>query len=168
MSCASASTTQPSARRNTLRSELYEKDNTEMVPAHPGLAGGGAGPSGGGRLLPCSGRPPPHTGAGQSAGTERQLDAGNRPASRVWHSGKHGGKPDAEHPQHEAEVQPRAADGQETAFYTYDPGSGPAEMRLFAALPEGAAGKTLVLRCAEPSALSAMLSSEPVLAPRRN
>lgn len=58
----------------------------------------------------------------------------------------------------------RAADGQETAFYTYDPGSGPAEMRLFAALPEGAAGKTLVLRCAEPSALSAMLSSEPVLA----
>ena len=58
----------------------------------------------------------------------------------------------------------RAADGQETAFYTYDPGSGPAEMRLFAALPEGAAGKTLVLRCAEPSALSAMLSSKPVLA----
>lgn len=58
----------------------------------------------------------------------------------------------------------RAADGQETAFYTYDPGSGPAEMRLFAALPEGTAGKTLVLRCAEPSALSAMLSSEPVLA----
>lgn len=58
----------------------------------------------------------------------------------------------------------RAADGQETTFYTYDPGSGPAEMRLFAALPEGAAGKTLVLRCAEPSALSAMLSSEPVLA----
>lgn len=58
----------------------------------------------------------------------------------------------------------RAADGQETAFYTYDPGSGPAEMRLFAALPEGAAGKTLVLRCAEPSALSAMLSSESVLA----
>lgn len=58
----------------------------------------------------------------------------------------------------------RAADGQETVFYTYDPGSGPAEMRLFAALPEGAAGKTLVLRCAEPSALSAMLSSEPVLA----
>lgn len=50
----------------------------------------------------------------------------------------------------------RAADGQETAFYTYDPGSGPAEMRLFAALPEGAAGKTLVLRCAEPSALSAV------------
>ena len=46
----------------------------------------------------------------------------------------------------------RAADGQETVFYTYDPGSGPAEMRLFAALPEGAAGKTLVLRCAEPSA----------------
>lgn len=42
----------------------------------------------------------------------------------------------------------RAADGQETVFYTYDPGSGPAEMRLFAALPEGAAGKTLVLRCA--------------------
>lgn len=30
----------------------------------------------------------------------------------------------------------RAADGQETVFYTYDPGSGPAEMRLFAALPE--------------------------------
>lgn len=58
----------------------------------------------------------------------------------------------------------RAADGQETVFYTYDPGSGPAEMRLFAALPEGAAGKTLVLRCAEPSALSAMLSSESVLA----
>ena len=58
----------------------------------------------------------------------------------------------------------RAADGQETAFYTYDPGSGPAEMRLFAALPEGAAGKTLVLRCAEPSALSAMLSNESVLA----
>lgn len=58
----------------------------------------------------------------------------------------------------------RAADGQETAFYTYDPDSGPAEMRLFAALPEGAAGKTLVLRCAEPSALSAMLSSESVLA----
>ena len=58
----------------------------------------------------------------------------------------------------------RAADGQETVFYTYDPDSGPAEMRLFAALPEGAAGKTLVLRCAEPSALSAMLSSEPVLA----
>lgn len=58
----------------------------------------------------------------------------------------------------------RAADGQETAFYTYDPGSGPAEMRLFAALPEGAAGKTLVLRCAEPSALSAMLSRGPVLA----
>lgn len=58
----------------------------------------------------------------------------------------------------------RAADGQETVFYTYDPGSGPAEMRLFAALPEGAAGKTLVLRCAEPSALSAMLGSESVLA----
>ena len=58
----------------------------------------------------------------------------------------------------------RAADGQETAFYTYDPDSGPAEMRLFAALPEGAAGKTLVLRCAEPSALSAMLGSESVLA----
>ena len=58
----------------------------------------------------------------------------------------------------------RAADGQETVFYTYDPGSGPAEMRLFAALPEGAAGKTLVLRCAEPSALSVMLSSESVLA----
>ena len=58
----------------------------------------------------------------------------------------------------------RTADGQETVFYTYDPGSGPAEMRLFAALPEGAAGKTLVLRCAEPSALSAMLSSESVLA----
>lgn len=58
----------------------------------------------------------------------------------------------------------RAADGQETVFYTYNPGSGPAEMRLFAALPEGAAGKTLVLRCAEPSALSAMLSSESVLA----
>lgn len=58
----------------------------------------------------------------------------------------------------------RAADGQETGFYTYDPGSGPAEMRLFAALPEGAAGKTLVLRCAEPSALSVMLSSESVLA----
>lgn len=58
----------------------------------------------------------------------------------------------------------RAADGQETVFYTYDPGSGPAEMRLFAALPEGAAGKTLVLRCAEPSALSAMLSRGPVLA----
>ena len=58
----------------------------------------------------------------------------------------------------------RAADGKETAFYTYDPDSGPAEMRLFAALPEGAAGKTLVLHCAEPSALSTMLSSEPVLA----
>lgn len=58
----------------------------------------------------------------------------------------------------------RAADGKETAFYTYDPDSGPAEMRLFAALPEGAAGKTLVLRCAEPEALSAMLSSESVLA----
>lgn len=58
----------------------------------------------------------------------------------------------------------RAADGQETVFYTYDPDSGPAEMRLFAALPEGAAGKTLVLRCAEPSALSVMLSSESVLA----
>lgn len=58
----------------------------------------------------------------------------------------------------------RTADGQETVFYTYDPGSGPAEMRLFAALPEGAAGKTLVLRCAEPSALSAMLGSESVLA----
>ena len=62
---------------------LSEKNKTEMVPAHPGLAGGAAGPSGGGRLLPCSGRPPPHTGAGQSAGTERQLDAGNRPAGRV-------------------------------------------------------------------------------------
>ena len=48
--------------------------------------------------------------------------------------------------------------------FAYDPDSGPAEMRLFAALPEGAAGKTLVLRCAEPSALSAMLSSESVLA----
>lgn len=58
----------------------------------------------------------------------------------------------------------RAADGKETGFYTYDPDSGPAEMRLFAALPEGAAGKTLVLRCAEPEALSAMLSSESVLA----
>ena len=56
----------------------------------------------------------------------------------------------------------RAADGKETGFYTYDPDSGPAEMRLFAALPEGAAGKTLVLRCAEPEALSAMLSSESV------
>ena len=33
----------------------------------------------------------------------------------------------------------RAADGKETGFYTYDPDSGPAEMRLFAALPEGAA-----------------------------
>ena len=28
MSCARASTTQPSARRNTLRSELYEKNKT--------------------------------------------------------------------------------------------------------------------------------------------
>lgn len=58
----------------------------------------------------------------------------------------------------------QAADGQETVFYTYDPGSGPAEMQLFVPLPEGAAGKTLVLCCAEPSALSTMLRSESVLA----
>lgn len=67
--------------------------------------------------------------------------------------------------QHEAEVQPRAAGGGRSGdgVLYLRPGSGPAEMRLFAALPEGAAGKTLVLRCAEPSALSAMLSRGPVL-----
>ena len=46
----------------------------------------------------------------------------------------------------------RAADGQETAFYTYDPGSGPAEMRLFAALPEGAAFTRWCSSCSASSA----------------
>lgn len=57
----------------------------------------------------------------------------------------------------------RAADGQETAFYTYDPGSGPAEMRLFAALPDGAAGKTLRLEAEAPTTLSGMLRNEAAL-----
>lgn len=57
----------------------------------------------------------------------------------------------------------RAADGKETGFYTYDPDSGPAEMRLFAALPEGAAGKTLRLEAEAPTTLSGMLRNEAVL-----
>lgn len=55
-------------------------------------------------------------------------------------------------------------DGVENWFYEYQPEKGPVELRLFIALPDGAAGKTLVLCCAEPEALSAMLSSESVLA----
>ena len=62
----------------------------------------------------------------------------------------------------------RAADGQETAFYTYDPGSGPAEMRLFAALPEGAAGKTLVLRCGSRRPSARCWAASRCWPPRRN
>ena len=36
----------------------------------------------------------------------------------------------------------RDADGQETIFYTYEAGNGPAELRFFVALPDGAAGQT--------------------------
>lgn len=57
----------------------------------------------------------------------------------------------------------RDADGQETAFYHYFTGSGPAEMRVFVALPDNAAGKTLVLEADTPAALAYMLRCEVVL-----
>lgn len=57
----------------------------------------------------------------------------------------------------------RDADGQENVFYTYEAGNGPVEMRFFVALPDGAAGKTLVLEAATPAALGYMERNEPLL-----
>ena len=57
----------------------------------------------------------------------------------------------------------RGEDGQEDVFYTYQPAPGPAELRLFIALPDGAAGETLILRTGRADALSYMMRSEAVL-----
>jgi len=57
----------------------------------------------------------------------------------------------------------RDADGQKTVFYTYRAGNGPAEMRFFVALPDGAAGKTLVLEAETPAALKYMMRTEAFL-----
>ena len=57
----------------------------------------------------------------------------------------------------------RDADGQETVFYTYKAGNGPAEMRFFVALPDGAAGKTVVLEAATPAALGYMMRTQAFL-----
>lgn len=57
----------------------------------------------------------------------------------------------------------RDADGQENVFYTYKAGNGPAELRFFVALPDGAAGKTLVLEAATPAALGYMMRTQAFL-----
>lgn len=49
--------------------------------------------------------PPPHTGAGQSAGTERQLDAGNRPAGRTMTADELFMEADAAMYQNKAEIK---------------------------------------------------------------
>lgn len=57
----------------------------------------------------------------------------------------------------------RDADGQENVFYTYKAGNGPVEMRFFVALPDDAAGKTLVLEAETPAALKYMMRTEAFL-----
>ena len=54
-------------------------------------------------------------------------------------------------------------DGVENWFYEYQPEKGPVELRLFIALPDGAAGKTLRLEAEAPTTLSGMLRNEAVL-----
>lgn len=166
MSCASASTTQPSARRNTLRSELYEKTKQKwclriLVWLVAALVLLGVADS-------CRVQEDPHRtlvqGSLQELDDSWTLETDQQAVYDIPESMGESLMLSIRSTKQKFSLVLRAADGQETAFYTYDPDSGPAEMRLFAALPEGAAGKTLVLRCAEPSALSAMLSSESVLA----
>lgn len=166
MSCASASTTQPSARRNTSRSELYEKTKQKwclriLVWLVAVLVLLGVADS-------CRVQEDPHRtlvqGSLQELNDSWTLETDQQAVYDIPESMGESLMLSIRSTKQKFSLGLRAADGQETAFYTYDPGSGPAEMRLFAALPEGAAGKTLVLRCAEPSALSAMLSSESVLA----
>ena len=165
MSCASASTTQPSVRRNTLRSELYEKKQKWCLRILVWLVA----------LLvllgvadSCRVQEDPHRtlvqGSLQELNDSWTLETDQQAVYDIPESMGESLMLSIRSTKQKFSLGLRAADGQETVFYTYDPGSGPAEMRLFAALPEGAAGKTLVLRCAEPSALSAMLSSESVLA----
>lgn len=165
MSCASASTTQPSARRNTLRSELYEKTKQKwclriLVWLVAVLVLLGVADS-------CRVQEDPHRtlvqGSLQELNDSWTLETDQQAVYDIPESMGESLMLSIRSTKQKFSLGLRAADGQETAFYTYDPGSGPAEMRLFAALPEGAAGKTLVLRCAEPSALSAMLSRGPVL-----
>lgn len=166
MSCASASTTQPSARRNTLRSELYEKTKQKwclriLVWLVAALVLLGVADS-------CRVQEDPHRtlvqGSLQELDDSWTLETDQQAVYDIPESMGESLMLSIRSTKQKFSLVLRAADGQETVFYTYDPDSGPAEMRLFAALPEGAAGKTLVLRCAEPSALSAMLSSESVLA----
>lgn len=166
MSCASASTTQPSARRNTSRSELYEKTKQKwclriLVWLVALLVLLGVADS-------CRVQEDPHRtlvqGSLQELNDSWTLETDQLAVYDIPESMGESLMLSIRSTKQKFSLGLRAADGQETVFYTYDPGSGPAEMRLFAALPEGAAGKTLVLRCAEPSALSAMLSSESVLA----
>ena len=54
-------------------------------------------------------------------------------------------------------------DGVENWFYEYQPEKGPVELRLFIALPDGAAGKTLRLEAEAPTTLSGMLRNEAAL-----
>ena len=166
MSCASASTTQPSARRNTSRSELYEKTKQKwclriLIWLVAVLVLLGVADS-------CRVQEDPHRtlvqGSLQELNDSWTLETDQQAVYDIPESMGESLMLSIRSTKQKFSLGLRAADGQETAFYTYDPGSGPAEMRLFAALPEGAAGKTLVLRCAEPSALSAMLSRGPVLA----
>lgn len=166
MSCASASTTQPSARRNTLRSELYEKTKQKwclriLVWLVALLVLLGVADS-------CRVQEDPHRtlvqGRLQELNDSWTLETDQQAVYDIPESMGESLMLSIRGTKQKFSLGLRAADGKETGFYTYDPDSGPAEMRLFAALPEGAAGKTLVLRCAEPEALSAMLSSESVLA----
>jgi len=166
MSCASASTTQPSARRNTLRSELYEKTKQKwclriLVWLMALMVFLGVADS-------CRVQEDHHRtlvqGSLQELNDSWTLETDQQAVYDIPESMGESLMLSIRSTKQKFSLGLRAADGQETVFYTYDPDSGPAEMRLFAALPEGAAGKTLVLRCAEPSALSVMLSSESVLA----
>lgn len=54
-------------------------------------------------------------------------------------------------------------DGVENWFYEYQQEKGPVELRLFIALPDGAAGKTLRFEAEAPTTLSGMLRNEAVL-----
>ena len=54
-------------------------------------------------------------------------------------------------------------DGVENWFYEYQQEKGPVELRLFIALPDGAAGKTLRFEAEAPTTLSWMLRNEAVL-----
>lgn len=166
MSCASASTTQPSARRNTSRSELYEKTKQKwclriLVWLVAVLVLLGVADS-------CRVQEDPHRtlvqGSLQELNDSWTQETDQQAVYDIPESMGESLMLSIRSTKQKFSLGLRAADGKETGFYTYDPDSGPAEMRLFAALPGGAAGKTLVLRCAEPSALSAMLSSESVLA----